>query len=208
MNSLSILNVRTYEKELIEKALNRSSEVLSNVLGSQIDVEKIHYGKPKTVNGMPLFYENTNQEVCLLRTQLFGDLNGICHLILSDEEVNEIQHSCLPFKAEGGDADADMKNGFLLEIDNIISGAVTSIFSDEFDSMIYGGVPSMHLMKISEVNNYLLTESSSFELVINFKAKFKGSELNIAPEFIWMLDSQFLVNINNLLDNQKLYRHE
>ena len=90
-----------------------------------------------------------------------------------------------------------MKLGFLTEIDNMVSAAVITEFSNFLDVEIYGMVPSLKVLKAKDVNQHLMDDSKEFESVIHFKAVFHGKELNICPDFVWAFHDKFVDKIKD-----------
>jgi hypothetical protein len=64
---------------------------------------------------------------------------------------------------------------------------------------MYGNVPSLHVMKGEEVNDFLEKESGDFTSVIHFKAIFHGKELDISPDFIWVFQEEFVNKIKAIV---------
>jgi len=139
-------------------------------------------------------------KIHLLRTELMGELQGVCHLIFTEEEVEKINLACLPQDlAKKSPQEYNLlRHGFITEIDNMVSAAVITQFSNFLQMSMYGNVPSLHIMPAKEVTEYLDMEASKFDSIVHFKAIFEGEELSISPDFTWMVHDKFLSKIREL----------
>jgi len=184
--------------KLIFEGLSMAKASMEQVLQSPISIEQIEYGTSDLDIDR---FGGDDSEVHVIKTALMGELKGTSHLIFSENEVNKLYQSCLPPKIANDDSNesAIMKLGFLTEIDNMVSAAVITEFSNFLGVEIYGNVPSLKVIKANELNNYLTNESSEFEQIIHFKAVFEGKELDISPDFIWVFHNKFVDKIKDLV---------
>ena len=163
--------------KLIFEGLSMAKASMEQILESPINIEKVEYG----TSDMDLTKFGQNEsEVHVIKTELMGELKGTSHLIFSETEVNKLYQSCLPASIANDDSNEStiMKLGFLTEIDNMVSAAVITEFSNHLGVEIYGNVPSLKVIKANEIAGYLDEESSELEQIIHFKAVFEGKELD------------------------------
>ncbi|MEO9484747.1 MAG: hypothetical protein ABJG47_14910 [Ekhidna sp.] len=171
---------------------------MEQILQSPINIEQIDYISAELDLDR---FGGPNQDVHLIKTELLGELKGTSHLIFSEKEVAKLYEACLPEKIakDNSKESVIMKLGFLTEIDNMVSAAVITEFSNCLDVEIYGNVPSLKVLKATELNEFIVKESSEFESIIHFKAVFHGKELDICPDFIWVFHNKFVDKIKNLV---------
>lgn len=185
--------------KLVFDGLSMAKKSMEQILQSPISIRKIDYSE--AIN-TPLPHLNKNeQSLHVVKTQLIGELKGVSHLIFTEEEVARIYQTCLPANLiESDSAESKMmKIGFLTEIDNMMAAAVITEFSNFLDLEIYGHVPSLNVIKVNELDSFLKKESGEFDSIIHFKAEFKGDELDIAPDFLWVFQEEFVDKIKNLV---------
>ncbi|MEM9895709.1 MAG: hypothetical protein AAF789_05020 [Bacteroidota bacterium] len=182
--------------KLIFDGLSMAKATMEQILQSPISIDQIDYKSPELALEK---YNQSLQQVHLIRTDLMGELKGTSHLIFSEEEVEKMYKACLPDKVVNDDSKeaSIMKLGFLTEIDNMVSAAVITQFSNFLGVEIYGMVPTLKVMKANELNNYIESESSDLESMIHFKAIFNGKELDISPDFIWIFNNEFIDKIKS-----------
>ncbi|SHK50288.1 hypothetical protein SAMN04488028_105227 [Reichenbachiella agariperforans] len=184
--------------DLIKDGLDHASVTLSSILKTPIAIKKIDFGfdsLQQVESVRPT--DDASSSYYLLRTGLIGELKGVCHLIFTAEEIEKINAACLPehFQKSASVEAAALSEGFLTELDNIVSAAVITQFSNYLDVDLFGHVPSLHIMPAGELKDYLQSEAEEFNNVVYFKANFVGEELDITPDFTWMFQDQFLNKI-------------
>ncbi len=192
-------NEITAATKLIFDGLSMAKTSMEQILQSPISIEKIDYGNEKEPS--PVFAPKSDEGVHMIKTELKGDLKGTSYLIFSESEVTKIYKACLPPNVLEDDSDSSkmMKMGFLTEIDNMVAAAVITEFANFLGLELYGHVPSLQVVKASEVNDYLKKESTELDSIIHFKANFHGSELDISPDFVWVFQEQFVDKIKELV---------
>jgi len=120
-------------------------------------------------------------------------------LIFSEQEANQLRNAALPPEITNDpEMMKEMKDGILLEVDNIISASVITQFSNILKIKIHGGVPMIKKMDESELNHYIkgLLENNLY--IINFKTRFVSSNLDFSPQFLWFFDESFADRIKIL----------
>ena len=184
--------------KLIFDGLSMAKASMEQILQSPITIEGIDYVNAELDLNR---FGGATKEVHLIKTELMGELKGTSHLIFSEEEVAKLYKACLPDNIAKDDSNESMimKLGFLTEIDNMVSAAVITEFSNSLGMEIYGNVPSLKVLKASDLNEFIVSESNEFESIIHFKAVFHGKELDICPDFIWVFHNKFVSKIKDLV---------
>ncbi len=181
--------------KLIFDGLSMAKLSMEQILQSPISIERIDYGDEKQKS--PEFAQKTDENVHLIKTELKGELKGTSYLIFTEDDVTKIFKACLPpnILEDESDSSKMMKMGFLTEIDNMVAAAVITEFANFLGLEIYGHVPSLQVMTAGEVNEYMTKEADELDSVIHFKAIFSGTELDIAPDFVWVFHDKFVDKI-------------
>ncbi len=202
-NDLTEKEIKVATK-LIDIGLSKAATALQSILNTPISIKAIDFSILNSDNSND-FCTKTDENTHLLKTILIGELKGICHLIFSQEEVAKVYSTCLPESVitDKSELNDQMKKEFLTEIDNIVAAAAITQFSNFLELNNYGGVPSLHVMDSKVVNKYIIDESDSLRAIIKFKAHFHAPELDILPDFIWLLHDDFISKIKNLANGPK-----
>jgi chemotaxis protein CheY-P-specific phosphatase CheC len=194
MTDLSPTELKT-ANQIINAGLIKAADSLSFFMKEKIEFiahdERITSGH-KVLNFSPEKKGGLN----VLTTQILGEMKGSCYLIFSEEESDILCKLSLgPDLTEQTDARQEMKNAFLLEIDNIISAAVITQFANILRKNIYGSVPSLRKLQYAEYKAFLGQEVSNDLYVIHFETRFISGRMNFCPEFLWLFDSGFVENV-------------
>lgn len=185
--------------KLVFDGMSMAKKSMEQILQSPIKMEKIDWSNDDVP--LPKYQNSANQSVHVIRTNLIGELKGTSHLIFSEDEVTKVLRACLPANiVESNSPESKMmKMGFLTEMDNMMAAAVITEFSNFLGLEIYGHVPSLEVVKGSEINAFVEKEVGEFDAIVHFKAIFHGQELDISPDFIWIFQEEFVDKIKNLV---------
>ncbi|MGB0167239.1 MAG: hypothetical protein ACPF8V_10345 [Luteibaculum sp.] len=127
-------------------------------------------------------------------------MEGVCYLIFSEEEVQRILNVTLP---ESTRKDPEklrvMGDAVLLEMDNIIVASVVTQFSNSFAYKMYGDVPQLGKSNSKDLKAKLKSENVGRDHFIYFKSEMHTEKLDISPEFIWILEDNFLAGVQKVL---------
>lgn len=191
--------------KLMSHGLSKAGMALQSVLNSPISIDAIDFSIVESSEDAD-YCTKKNTQAYLLKTVLVGELKGVCHLVFSEDEVEKIYSKCLPESVlitQSAQNDM-MKEGFLTEIDNIVAAAVITQFANYLDLNVYGGVPTLQTMDAEVINDYITNESLDLKSIIKFKAHMQASELDIYPDFIWLLDDGFIEKIKSIADSSSI----
>lgn len=191
-------------KEIINSGLLKAAESLSFFMKEPITLRDFDSYEDWGAPAIEL-EEKENPNIHFLVTEVIGELKGICCLIFTENEANQLRRTALPEEILANPAMmAEMSDAIMLEVDNIISASVITKFSNILKHKIYGGVPSLQKMTSDEVNDFIRKQSAEGMYVINFKTNFVSAKGNFSPEFIWMFDQSFGDSIKRFSSSDNL----
>jgi chemotaxis protein CheY-P-specific phosphatase CheC len=184
-------------RNIISAGLVKAAESLSFFMNETITLNEFDQEDSLSVNAIEIEKKNQSN-IHLMITKVIGELNGVCCLIFSEEEANQLRNTALPPEVlNSPEMMAEMSDGIMLEVDNIISASVITQFSNLLKVKIYGGVPALRKVDSTELEKYLQEEINNEMYLVSFKTKFKSSHVSFAPEFIWLFDNTFVESIKN-----------
>ena len=182
-------------RNIISAGLVKAAESLSFFMNETITLNEVDQDDQFSVHTIEIEKKNQSN-IHLMITKVIGELNGVCCLIFSEEEADQLRNTALPPEVlNSPEMMAEMSDGIMLEVDNIISASVITQFSNMLKVKIYGGVPALRKVDSVELENYLQNEINNELYLISFKTKFKSSHVSFAPEFIWLFDNTFVESI-------------
>jgi chemotaxis protein CheY-P-specific phosphatase CheC len=176
---------------IVNAGLIKAAESLSFFMKEEIILNQITYEAPDALEYQRP--EKADQTMLVLMTEIIGELKGICCLIFSENEADRLRNAALPPEVKNNPAMmVEMNDAILLEVDNIISAAVVTQFSNYLGKRIHGGVPHLKLMKPEQLNKFLEGNVMKDLFEISFKVNFVSKCLNFSPEFLWLFDEKFI----------------
>lgn len=174
-------------KSVIETAFNKAAESLSFFLKEEVSAEKSFIFSSEQISTE----RNTpGQQRYLLSTRIFGDLKGVCFLILSQEEADRIKKESLPQMAVS--ENKKLEEALLLETDNIISAHAIAQFSRQLQINVFGAPPLLQILPGNLLREQLNKEAGNTSSAFCIKTKFKTHSPGFSAAFIWILESSFV----------------
>ena len=184
-------------RKIISAGLVKSAESLSFFMNETISLKD--FDAEKNLDNPPLeLGKKDESNIHLLTTKVIGEMKGICCLIFSEQEANHLRSAALPPEIlNSPEMMAEMSDGIMLEVDNIISASVITQFSNLLKVKIHGGVPNLKKVTSSEMEEYISSEVDNELYLISFKTSFESSKARFNPEFVWLFDNSFIDSIKN-----------
>jgi chemotaxis protein CheC len=193
-------------KEIINIGLGKAADSMAFLTQEKVfirtvdlqilDISEINTMRPQDV---------ADDERFVLTTNVEGEMGGVCYLIFTGEKIKRLHKKSLPESIlNNPDKLRVMGYAILLEMDNIISAAVITQFSNFFKYKMYGGVPHLAKIKKEELNEFLTDHPKSSSSFIYFHSEFSTGNLDVNPEFIWFLDEEFLTGVKSVIKNDDL----
>lgn len=179
--------------EFVDIALSKSLASMQGMLNVRLRKDYARFGLG-TIRPIPEFESLGRFKVHIIKVTLKGELGGALYFVINAYEVGIINKACLPEDVTSSlnHANKEMKNGFILEIENIIAASSVTEIADFLGVELLGAVPEVKILKGNEVNEYLREESLNYHSSFNMESVLKGIDLNISPYVIWMLDKSFV----------------
>ena len=144
-------------------------------------------------------------DVHVLLTEIKGELRGHCALLLSAGEARRMVAAGLPPGALSDPTQrAAMTEAFLLEVDNIVTAAVVTQFSNVLGVRMYGDVPRLCRLPQSDIP--ALLDGLGAEVPLLFQTHFVTDADDLRPELIWMMESGFADRIRALANDAEKTR--
>lgn len=130
----------------------------------------------------------------LVITDIIGEAGGRSYLVLSAAEGALIQNLCLP-SMSNAEQRATLSEAVLKELDNVLSAAMITEFSNALHLSIYGGVPHLLTLSVDDLKKKFHedfhTESDSHCWWVKVRFIFKSKDY-LQPQFVWKLPIEFL----------------
>ncbi len=182
-------NKRMLESILV-KGYQRAAASFSTMIGSKVHIENKNVDVANDRKAIDALMNARNHNTMIV-TAIIGALKGESYLLLTSPEEQQICDMCR--KAFGG-GNSISNELVLKEIDNIISAAVITEFSNSLALKIYGDVPRLY----HSADEVLWKNAVKFEdtgddyfIMANASFKFEGYE-PVSPSFIWRFEKKVM----------------
>ena len=173
--------------QVLTNGLARASAAFSQIINKKVEI----FLNP------PAIQENNNSDskvegefIYVITTQLIGSIAGKSFLLLPQIMFTEIANTI------GSKHSQEVKDGFIMEIDNIISATVISSLSNEFEKQVYGDVPKLFKVDVRDLDVFIHHHSSDYS-ALHFNAKISIDQFENGGKFIWILDSKIIEFVPN-----------
>lgn len=152
--------------------------------------------------------EKDGELLVVLKTELQGDVGGVCFLIFNTDDVKKISEVSLPKSVLEDPVKAkEMTKAFLMELDNIVSAAVVTQFANILTLKVHGGIPAYSEYSSHEIDDELRKEISQGSSLLFARVNLGVEGTSLSPEFIWVLDEEFVLKVRSFIaekDNQSI----
>ena len=183
--------------EVINIALSKAADSLSFFTREKVVIRskdlvfsEIHENK---------LFNKSSYPLTILSTQIRGEMTGYCYLIFNNTEVDQL--SKISFSdtiLNNPDQLKEMSKAMLMEVDNIITAAVVTQFSNLFKLEMHGYVPEYLSGNKEEVDTFIKKHTKEGNLILHFNTALFSGEQKISPEFLWCLDDSFIKAVKKI----------
>lgn len=185
--------------EIINIGLAKAADSLSFFTRNKVLIrsQDLHINK---FNDEELFSKDS-EPLTLLATEIRGNMKGYCYLVFDHKEVDKMNAISLPKNVlEDPEQLKEMSKAVLMEMDNIVTAAVVTQFSNLFELDMHGYVPQHMNGSKADALAYIKQHAHEGDFFLHFNTPlYSESEEDISPEFVWCLDSSFVSAVKTFL---------
>lgn len=190
-------------RELLYAGYKKAAESFSALTKQKITMKparvEISQNEVAVVNNL-----KNSDGLVLITTTIIGELSGRSYLLVDRFEAAEIYKACMPYSENEESRTMEME-AILKELDNIISAAVITEFSNFLDVMVFGDVPVLNCVDQRQLKHALHNDFKvgDQEYFIVADAVFVSeNNARLRPQFIWKLTQGFVSRIRDNISNQ------
>lgn len=181
-------------EEIIAAGLQKAAESLSFFMKENIQLQETDFNISDEFNESSEI-QNT-EDLFVLVTELKGQLKGICYLVFTELESNEICKVALAPEVYNDDSKlSQMKEPLLLEVDNILSASVITQLANQLSIKVHGGVPTLKVIPPAQLKKIIVEQMIPDRLVMGFQTEFMSSKSHFHPSFFWIVERDFLTRV-------------
>ncbi|MBJ6119694.1 chemotaxis protein CheC [Pontibacter sp. BT310] len=178
-------HVTELERDIIKEILNiglaRAADSFAAIAKDKVllKVPDIQLIEVKDLLNLVSRYESTH---FIIQSDIKGDFNGATLMLFSDDHIKRLSEVCLSMvEIQKNEVNA-MQESLLLEISNIITGALVTQLANILKSNIYGSPPKAPKSHIADSLKDILVQHPLFQplvftVITKFTHNFKSVEL-------------------------------
>ncbi len=189
--------------ELIENintiATSHAAHSLATMLNDEVWVSRVERN-PVSIAATANHQEKPNESFFVVHTEVVGEIKADTYLIVNAENENKICKKLLPSSTLGHE---EMREGILMELDNILIAAMVTKYSNLFYRTMYGHVPVMLKQSARELNA-LISAKTNVPTSFSFRAELQSFKYGIHLEILASFD-QTLVEPIRAFDIKRSY---
>jgi chemotaxis protein CheY-P-specific phosphatase CheC len=171
--------------KVMNQGFQRAADAFGRLIGEQVSLTE----SSLVVIPMETALAEVSEEggkIIVLTTQVIGAISGMSFLIFNEKELEAV------FKNIKWNTD-ELRDAFLLEIDNIISASVISDISNALSIEVYGDVPNLERVQSIDLRPFMKAQvafDDTDQLIFTKTTfHFRNAE-DVHPQFIWKINSK------------------
>jgi chemotaxis protein CheY-P-specific phosphatase CheC len=195
MDKISI-ELKVVAQDIFLKGYEKACESFSNLSGELVTIKnfELFFGEAPDL----LKKISSTENASILITDIIGEAKGKSYLVFNEKDAQGVPEMLIQ-KMKSLQSNPDFAEIILKEVDNMVSAAVITEFSNQLNLKIYGDVPK--IIYPDDVNKEWLQDEVEnnedlFAILSSANFSFEG-DIKISPYFIWVLDKQFYTILNH-----------
>ncbi len=190
-------------KEFVNIGLAKAADSMSFFVRDKILITGYDVQLRK-LNDIKYLTKKKGEDIVVLTTELRGEMGGVCFLVFDQEDTKTLCDVALPPSVKEDPIKAkEMSKAFLMELDNIVSAAVVTQFSNMLSSDIHGYVPIYNEYSEGVIEKELRDQIKMDSHLLYVKVNLILEEKSLSPEFIWALDEKFIEGVRAFVLDDK-----
>ena len=186
-------------KELVNIGLARAADSFAIISKERVllTVPNLLLIESEKVLDLVGSYEQTH---LFIQSDIKGDFNGTTLMLFSDQHIKRLTEVCLGDTSRFTTGLAEMQQSLLLEISNIITGALVTQLANILKCNIYGSPPVAPTLPIADSLKDILRDHPLFQpLVITVMTKFTDSFRHVDLPLFLFFDTETIIKIVDIV---------
>ncbi|RNI25019.1 chemotaxis protein CheC [Rufibacter latericius] len=197
------LQVNELERDIIKEILNiglaRAADSFAVIAKDRVllKVPDLQLMEAEELLKIVRAYENSHT---IIQSDIKGELNGSTLMLFSELHVEQLSKVCLGMSVKGSDPLTEMQESLLLEVSNIITGALVTQLANILKSNIYGSPPVAPKHDIAESLKGIFTDHPLFQpLVFTVITQFTNNTQMVELPLLLFFDTNTFIKILEII---------
>ncbi|MFD1186494.1 chemotaxis protein CheC [Pontibacter rugosus] len=195
-------------KEILNIGLARAADSFAAIAKDKVllKVPDIQLIEVKKLLNLVATYENTH---VIIQSDVKGDFNGATLMLFSDDHIVRLSEVCLAMvEVQKGELSV-MQESLLLEISNIITGAMVTQMANILKANIYGSPPKAPKSHIADSLKDILVQHPLFQpLVFTVITRFTHNSKSVELPLLLFFDSNTFLKIRDIIRTFQLGKND
>ncbi|GHA61009.1 hypothetical protein GCM10007389_11660 [Pontibacter akesuensis] len=195
-------------KEILNIGLARAADSFAAIARDKVllKVPDIQLIEVKKLIDLVTEYEDTH---IIIQSDIKGDFNGATLMLFSDDHVVRLSEVCLAMvEVQKGELSV-MQESLLLEISNIITGAMVTQMANILKANIYGSPPKSPKNHIADSLKDILVQHPLFQpLVFTVITRFTHNSKSVELPLLLFFDSNTFLKILDIIRTFQLGKND
>lgn len=197
------LQVNELERDIIKEILNiglaRAADSFAAIAKDRVllKVPDLQLMEAEELLKIVRAYENSHT---IIQSDIKGDLNGSTLMLFSVMHVKQLSDVCLGLTVDGTEPLTEMQESLLLEVSNIITGALVTQLANILKANIYGSPPVAPKHDIAESLKGIFTDHPLFQpLVFTVITQFTNNSQMVELPLLLFFDTNTFIKILDII---------
>lgn len=197
------LQVNELERDIIKEILNiglaRAADSFAAIAKDRVllKVPDLQLMEPGELLKIVRAYENSHT---IIQSDIKGELNGSTLMLFSELHIKLLSEVCLGLTVKGVEPLTEMQESLLLEVSNIITGALVTQLANILKSSIYGSPPIAPKHDVAESLKGIFTDHPLFKpLVFTVITQFTNNSQKVELPLLLFFDTNTFVKILEII---------
>lgn len=195
-------------KEILNIGLARAADSFAAIARDKVllKVPDIQLIEVKKLIDLVTEYEDTH---IIIQSDIKGDFNGATLMLFSDDHVVRLSEVCLAMvEVQKGELSV-MQESLLLEISNILTGAMVTQMANILKASIYGSPPKSPKNHIADSLKDILVQHPLFQpLVFTVITRFTHNSKSVELPLLLFFDSNTFLKILDIIRTFQLGKND
>lgn len=188
--------LKAVANEIFLKGYEKASQSFSSLSGEKVSVKNFELFFGEAPDLLQKITKAKNPSILI--TDIIGEAKGKSYLVFSEKDAQAVPDMLIQ-KMKSLESNPDFAEIILKEVDNMVSAAVITEFSNQLHLKIYGDVPKIIFPEDADrewLQNEIEDNEHMFAIISSANFAFENN-LKICPYFIWILDKEFYSVLNH-----------
>ncbi|ALJ00855.1 chemotaxis protein CheC [Rufibacter tibetensis] len=197
------LQVNELERDIIKEILNiglaRAADSFAVIAKDRVllKVPDLQLMEAEELLKIVRAYENSHT---IIQSDIKGELNGSTLMLFSELHVEQLSKVCLGMTVKGNEPLTEMQESLLLEVSNIITGALVTQLANILKASIYGSPPVAPKHDIAESLKGIFTDHPLFQpLVFTVITQFTNNSKMVELPLLLFFDTNTFIKILEII---------